>query len=987
MAIEHPPGSGPFGFDEKPSSKNYYERLGLHPHATEEDVKIAFRQLSKKYHPEAGGNGGDAAIKGITEAYSELKHKKKRDVYDSGLQYDPNRDMLRRQREVMQRRHKEAETARKAQEQVQREAAERAAQEEASRRAGGVGDEEGVDAPHVNGEGSGESTHAEYWKKLQEQIDEYMQIQAEEGETPAHESGLPYARLEEMDRDTSAEVNESMKSFDRERADKTREDQERQANDAIREADEGLGEKMDADKEPPPHSPKPSKRSAAEDSKIERDALLAAEKALTDEEASLYKNHSLLGRIAQRTMAVGALERANLETEMNRAAFNYEQKLEQLLSERQSAKDYTNIRERKIAAGLKEGSTPEVFSQKVAERYRRSVISKDVIDRGEKARADAKTEILATKESSWVGKTFQWLGERNKQLDQALGKNGARTARIMASSILGTIVVAGMGPATAGALLTAGGIRAARGFAGVFGGAGVGYVTGYGYEKTYGAKASRKLAEARTTVASNAADIALKRAAYASGNAETIERNRKIVEAVSAVLAGAGLSLATGYGLSGVKGAGHTEVAGSRASVLPAKAPTMHVSTIKMPVETLPGDAWSPDVPAHQTVPHEAFSQDALQPDAVPAAPLEHAAPEGSATAPEATPSNISMPGHAPYGDFNENVSSGPDVAPAHSAAFDPRSISVGTDKNLGLEHMIKNVYEQIKDQHLNPQDYPEGSDMRVLADAAAHNVDKDTLGGILHRMALDPKHHFFELNKSTGVAKEDWVHMGAKMTIDDKGNVAFSADGHVAATEHIDTLNRVRTNLGLKPHLHPEGTAAPQPALEYPADDHLSNQYIQAHPDQFPAENAAQSAPLPEATHAPTSLTSGLDHAPSTEGLSRVSIGEFIQTHANEAHIYANPEAKHLFVFGGDQASQVATIDRYLVGTHAKETVFGTDPSGKYRIPYFRGPDGKISVGAPVLKSTSGLIGGISGIWRNIFDKSGFMKAPNADDFKTVVQ
>lgn len=68
-------------------SKDYYEILGVSKTASDEEIKKAYRQLAKKYHPDAN-IGDDKAqaeekFKEISEAYSVLSDKQKRQQYDT----------------------------------------------------------------------------------------------------------------------------------------------------------------------------------------------------------------------------------------------------------------------------------------------------------------------------------------------------------------------------------------------------------------------------------------------------------------------------------------------------------------------------------------------------------------------------------------------------------------------------------------------------------------------------------------------------------------------------------------------------------------------------------------------------------------------------------------------------------------------------------------------------------------------------------------
>ena len=62
---------------------NLYEVLGVSKSATSADIRKAYRQLSKKYHPDVcKGADAEQRFKEITDAYSILKDPQKRKIYD-----------------------------------------------------------------------------------------------------------------------------------------------------------------------------------------------------------------------------------------------------------------------------------------------------------------------------------------------------------------------------------------------------------------------------------------------------------------------------------------------------------------------------------------------------------------------------------------------------------------------------------------------------------------------------------------------------------------------------------------------------------------------------------------------------------------------------------------------------------------------------------------------------------------------------------------
>jgi molecular chaperone DnaJ len=70
--------------------RDYYQVLGVAKDAGAEEIKRAYRQLARRYHPDISGDDRAAAFVELCRAYDVLNDPARRRSYDAGLRFRPD---------------------------------------------------------------------------------------------------------------------------------------------------------------------------------------------------------------------------------------------------------------------------------------------------------------------------------------------------------------------------------------------------------------------------------------------------------------------------------------------------------------------------------------------------------------------------------------------------------------------------------------------------------------------------------------------------------------------------------------------------------------------------------------------------------------------------------------------------------------------------------------------------------------------------------
>jgi hypothetical protein len=286
---------------------------------------------------------------------------------------------------------------------------------------------------------------------------------------------------------------------------------------------------------------------------------------------------------------------------------------------------------------------------------------------------------------------------------------------------------------------------------------------------------------------------------------------------------------------------------------------------------------------------------------------------------------------------------------------------------------MAKQLWEQLHSQDIDASKFDAGSDIHKLLTATPETIDT-----VVHQIASDPQHGFFNPDGTSAVIRPTDV-----LTIGANGQVLLMTPDDVIAHAPVGgpTTPSYRPEMSStveRPLLSPDGIVPPDTSAAALEDQDLGT------PVETPEAESPEAPPLQEVKLvSPESITTvdltGAQDLASQEVSEASAVRETITNQfgltipTTEPHIYADPGAEHMFVYGGLPAERAESILEYLTNNPNK-VIFSADDSGKYRIPWYL-VEGKAVPGAPV--HTSGFLG---------FFKS-FMTAPGPEEFEKLIK
>ncbi len=606
---------------------------------------------------------------------------------------------------------------------------------------------------------------------------------------------------------------------------------------AVREATAGLGSLADFREQ----SRKKGERARREVGERTEPAMKAvqvgAEQLTTEREAMLAAERAYLD--ARKAKKFDKLELAKLEAAYDGASATYNAALEERVSAEMGTRKW-----------LKEKSPEE--QQKFIERYRRLVISKDVIDRGEKELDKA----LAGKERGGVGKAWQafvgWSEKQNAGLEKKLGKQGARAARIVGSAVLGAGVASAAGAGLAAFGLGALGYRVARGVVGTAVGATLGGVAGVAYENTLGARQAKKLQSAREKGAGGFEDIRALRTQYRKGSKEAIAKKQRRIEAGTAFVAGAGIT-ASLYQFPSVRDA--VDDLAKIEAITPEQVDATPVVSSDPPP--------APDVAQEEATPATS--------DAVPM--TEQSEREAVSSAPE----EIKIA--------------------AESATKPPVSVSIDK-RGEGATKLFSHLQESLRAQGYTPETVPADSDLKYIL---THTPDQSSA-----------KFGFLKAEGSRVMKLGDTFTINPDGALETQ----VASEKYMLPRTRVETpvapkvveVPKLADEGEIKPHLSPTVETAAANDIIYGSPENFPHIPPEAHAEAIDLVRTHGTAPGEGESY--TDFRARVAAAATSGEVARGRGG--LEVPLGQTHIYQT-SGDRLVVYGGDPVAQRAVMHEYL--------------------------------------------------------------------------
>ncbi len=270
-----------------------------------------------------------------------------------------------------------------------------------------------------------------------------------------------------------------------------------------------------------------------------------------------------------------------------------------------------------------------------------------------------------------------------------------------------------------------------------------------------------------------------------------------------------------------------------------------------------------------------------------------------------------------------------PEIATA-TVAHIPTNIempTVNASTGHGYEYMVKRLWEDLhKPGVVLPSHIDPHSDLAKLLEA-----NKDSIDGVVHRIASDPQHGFFNAD-------------GTSISIDPSSHMTIEANGQI----HFGDITNPEGAL----HSTPEMQAHTTPV--YPQHTEAGTAHIQGNEVAHTPPTAESAQPAPSVDHNFITNEFGL----------KIPTGS--------AHIYADWH-KHILVYGGSPDEKSNIITDYL-SKNPHSYIYSASDDNKYRIPWHL-LNGKAVPETPV--QTNGVFG---------FFKT-FMKAPDPEELRKFIK